>query len=114
VNNSTPLPAKTDVNNYRNLKAQCYDALANKINSRKIGVNFDNNTFKESLIEELEQVKRKDADKDGKFQIIGKDEVKENIGRSPDFSDCMMMRMHFLIGSWEVKVFEDTDGLVFG
>jgi phage I-like protein len=34
-------------------------------------------------------------DKDGKKQIMPKDKVKEVIGRSPDFSDTLMMRMYF-------------------
>jgi hypothetical protein len=51
--------------------------------------------FKDMLIEDLEQMKRKDADKDGKLKILGKDEVKERLGRSPDFGDALMMRMFF-------------------
>jgi hypothetical protein len=37
----------------------------------------------------------KDMDKDNKLQIIGKDKIKNSIGRSPDFSDALMMRMYF-------------------
>ena len=51
--------------------------------------------YKGYLIEDLEQIKRKNADMDGKLCIIGKDEIKEKLGRSPDFSDAMMMRMYF-------------------
>jgi len=73
------------------------------VNNGKIGGNFENETFKELLIEDLEQVKRKDIDKDGKVRIVEKDVIRENIGRSPDFSDCMMMRMLFeLSGSFGV------------
>jgi phage terminase large subunit len=39
--------------------------------------------FKEMLIADMEQMKRKDADKDGKLKIMPKDEVKEHLGRSP-------------------------------
>ena len=46
-------------------------------------------------IQELEQIKAKDMDKDGKLQLIPKDKIKEVIGRSPDDSDCLMMRMWF-------------------
>jgi phage terminase large subunit len=37
-------------------------------------------------------------DKDGKRQVLPKDKVKELIGRSPDFSDTLMMRMW-----WELQ-----------
>lgn len=47
------------------------------------------------VIEDLEHMKRKDADKDGKLKIVGKEEVKESLGRSPDFGDALMMRMFF-------------------
>ena len=47
------------------------------------------------MIEELEQIKSKDKDKDNKLKIVSKDVVKENIGRSPDLSDTLMMRAIF-------------------
>lgn len=34
-------------------------------------------------------------DKDGKKQVIPKDKVKELLGRSPDYSDMLMMRCWF-------------------
>ena len=78
---------------YQNLKAECYYTLAKYINENKI---YDMVTdHKDELIQELEQVKTKNADKDGKLQLIGKDEIKLNIGRSPDFSDDFMFRMFF-------------------
>ena len=58
-------------------------------------VDIDNVVLKKRLIEELEQVKSRDLDKDGKLKIITKEEVKERLGRSPDFSDMLMMRMWF-------------------
>ena len=97
VNNSSPLenPITHQKENYRNLKTQCYYLLANYINDRKIAIKDFTQTQKDLLIEELEQVKSKDLDKDNKLQIVPKDEVKEKIGRSPDYSDALMMRMWF-------------------
>ena len=43
----------------------------------------------------MEQVKQYNMDKDGRRAVIPKDKVKETIGRSPDFSDALMMRMWF-------------------
>ncbi|GAF76270.1 unnamed protein product, partial [marine sediment metagenome] len=45
-------------------------------------------------------------DKDGKLGLVGKEVVKQEIGRSPDFSDCMMMRMYFEIRTNEFTVLE--------
>jgi phage terminase large subunit len=90
VANSKPI---NDI--YQNAKAECYYTLAKYINENKI---YDLITeHKDELIQELEQVKTKNADKDGKLQLIGKDEIKLNIGHSPDYSDDMMMRMFFEI-----------------
>ena len=54
---------------------------------------------KQYIIEELEQVRAKNQDKDAKLQIIPKDIVKNLIGRSPDFADSLAMRMYYEIDS---------------
>ena len=54
-----------------------------------------NSDDKELIIEELDVVKQKNPDKWGKLQILSKEEVKLLIGRSPDFSDTIAMRMRF-------------------
>lgn len=81
--------------NFQNLKAQCTYLLAEYVNNRKIAVRCDDEEVKALLTEELEQIKTLDADKDGKLKILGKEKIKEIIGRSPDYSDCLMMRMFF-------------------
>jgi hypothetical protein len=81
--------------NYQNLKAQCTYLLAKKINAREIAITCENPTEREQTIEELEQIKSKDTDKDGKLNIQPKDKIKEVIGRSPDYADALMMRMYF-------------------
>ena len=96
VNNSKPLKEKGKETNFSNLKSQCYFRLAEYVNSSKIFVSCDEQT-KQTLIEELEVIRRKDADKDGKLSVEGKDRVKELIGRSPDLSDDLMLRMYFEI-----------------
>lgn len=91
VNNSKPLNSE----NYQNLKTQCYYKLAEYINDNKISVFDFEVEQRNKLIQELSIITRKNADSDGKLQIISKDEIKTMIGRSPDYSDAMMMRMHF-------------------
>ena len=52
--------------------------------------------LKEAILEELSQLKRDNLDKDDqKLKIVSKEEMKDNIGRSPDFLDCLIMRMFF-------------------
>jgi len=95
--------------NYKNLKAQCYYLLADYINNHKILFQTEDENLKQLLIEELEQVKSKDMDKDGKLMLMPKDEVKEMIGRSPDYSDALMMRMWFELNTTGIKqYFEGT------
>lgn len=81
--------------NYTNLKAQCAYTLARKVQAREIQVTHITPEDRQSLIEELEQIKAKDIDKDGKLAIMPKDAVKAALGRSPDIADCFIMRMAF-------------------
>ena len=78
---------------YRNSKAECYYELAKLINESKMYI-LDTQ-YKTEIVQELEEVKIKNQDKDGKLEIITKDEVKASLGRSPDFSDSLMMRCYF-------------------
>jgi hypothetical protein len=95
VNNSSPIEAKGVKPNYTNLKSQCYFALADRIKARGVSIRSDNPEIRNCVSEELEQVKQKDIDKDGKLAVIPKEQVKEFIGRSPDYSDALMMREWF-------------------
>jgi hypothetical protein len=81
--------------NFRNLKAQCAFLLADYINTHKIAVKGMNESMQMELVEELEQIKAKDPDKDVPLDLVPKDEVKDAIGRSPDISDTLIMRMYF-------------------
>jgi phage terminase large subunit len=81
--------------NYNNLKSQCGYKMAQKIVSREVGEICDNSEVKSITSEEMEQVKQKDIDKDGRVALIGKDIVKQMIGRSPDEWDSIMMRYYF-------------------
>jgi hypothetical protein len=91
VNNSRALKGE----NYQNLKTQCYYKLADLINTAQIGIDCPDINVKNFIIEELEQVRTKDADKDNKLQILPKDIIKDIIGRSPDYADALAMRMFF-------------------
>ena len=91
VNNSKAIKGE----NYKNLKTQCYYKLSDFINKGRLGVSTKDIRFKEALIQELEQVRRVNMDKDDKLAILSKDKIKDLIGRSPDYSDALMMRMFY-------------------
>ena len=96
VANRSALENKNDERpNYKSLKTQCAYTLAEYINTHQIAVKECSESVKISLIEELEQIKGKNIDKDGKLEIVSKDEVKAHLGRSPDISDVFLMRMFF-------------------
>jgi hypothetical protein len=83
---------------YQNLKTQCYYKLAAMINQGSIAIDkIKDDQVQEDLIQELGQVKRWHSEKDGKLKIQPKEVTIKNIGRSPDLSDMMMMRMLFVL-----------------
>ena len=81
--------------NYANLKAQCTYLLASSVNNHQIAIEYIDADFRTKTIEELEQIKTVDQDKDGKKKIESKDKIKDLLGRSPDRADMLMMRMWF-------------------
>jgi len=91
--------------NYRNFRCQCYFKLGEMVNNRQMSVkitkfetNIEGYTVEKALsdmMEELDAIKQTDNSEDGKLTIIPKTEIKEQLGRSPDFADIMMMRMVF-------------------
>ena len=96
VNNSSPLEVEGEKENYNNLKSQCYFKLAEYVNKNLIFVTESNPDIRSKIVQELEQVKQHNMDKDAKKQVMPKDKVKELLGRSPDLSDMIMMRMWFV------------------
>jgi phage terminase large subunit len=94
VNNSTPIKVGNDPANFRNLKSQCYFGISDRINGNQVYIAADG-VDKEAIIEELQYVKQKNMDKDGKREVLSKDEIKEQLGRSPDYADMIMMRYYF-------------------
>ena len=97
VNNSRPLPNPEtgEEENYQNLKTQMYYRLAKEIQSGNLYVNCLDSDEEDKVKKELEQVKQYKMDEDGKKRILPKDKIKELLGRSPDHSDNLMMRMWF-------------------
>lgn len=95
--------------NYANLKTQCAYYLAKAINAFDISFQCDlSPKQQEQIIEELEQLKSRDTDIDGKLKIISKQEMKDNIGRSPDYLDAMLMRFYFVLIKYSGKYAAST------
>jgi len=108
---SSPLPIWDFIKNrqvpanYQNFRSQCCFKLSELVNNRQMSVkitsfrtNIEGYTKEKAisdLFEELDAIKQTDNSEDGKKAIIPKSEIKEMLGRSPDFADILMMRMFF-------------------
>lgn len=88
---------------YKNLRSQCVFMLADLVNNHKIASRVEGK-FKDMIIEELGAYQDASTG-DGKRMATQKDDVKEQIGRSPDHSDTWLMRMYFVIRE---KILPDT------
>lgn len=105
VNNSRALKGEQgEVENYTNLKSQCSFGIAKMIMDRLLFENCRNEQVKSDTIEEMEQVRQLDIEKDGKVGLVPKDKIKENIGRSPDEWDSIMMRYWFVLAQTELVI----------
>lgn len=93
VNNSKALHNQ----NFINLKSQCYVKLSELFKEGKISINVLDTSLVDDLTQELLAVKLKDVDKDNKVQVGSKDDMKKVLGKSPDISDALMMRMYYEI-----------------
>ena len=85
----------TPKENYSTLKDQCGYMLAEKVNSRGMSLDVQDETERERISEELGELKDAAPDEEGKKKLVPKEEIKENIGRSPDDLDNLIMRMWF-------------------
>jgi hypothetical protein len=92
VNNSVALNGE----NYVNLQSQCCFGLAEKINLSQIYIECEiAEKYKEEIIQELEYLKTYKLDAGGKLRILPKADIKQALGRSPDFRDALMMRYYY-------------------
>jgi len=114
VNASAPFPSPVNPiideetgeakpENYRTLKAQCTYRTAEKINNGIITVEImftgleSEEAEQQRLTQDLEQVKQKEVDQDGKLDVLPKKEVRKVIGRSTDYWDAISMHELFIL-----------------
>lgn len=99
VNNSRPMKENNgnkERPQYKNLKTQCGYKLADKINSNSIWVDLElSETQSQEISEELDQLRSFKIDDDGKLRLKPKANIKDDLGRSPDYLDAMFMRVFF-------------------
>lgn len=78
---------------FSNLKSECAYKLAEVVNKGQLKV-ICTAEQKQAIIAELQVLKAKDVDKDeSRKRIIPKEEMKELLGRSPDYLDMLIMGM---------------------
>jgi len=79
---------------FLNLKAECYYKLAELIEQNRVTfVGVDE--LRDEVVKELDMIRRKNVERDGKLQVTGKDEIKSQHGVSPDIADMIAMRCFF-------------------
>lgn len=106
VNNSTPLENKDarydylKKQNFSNLKTQCSYIMSQMTNRHQVAISIENpdTEFYEFLPQELGMYRIKVPDNDTvKMALIPKDEMKLELGRSPDYGDAFIMRGFFTL-----------------
>lgn len=92
TNNASPFNNE----NYKNLQTQCAYKLADLINDGEVGFSADvSEEEKERIIIDLEQLQTWNTDNDKQLEIKTKEQIKADIGRSPDWRDVFLMRKYF-------------------
>jgi phage terminase large subunit len=96
-NNASAIRVGREIPNYKNLQTQCLYLLADKINQGELYISADLSTDQMQYInQELAQIQSKgDHDPEKKLECKGKAQIKQDIGRSPDYRDMIFMRIFF-------------------
>lgn len=96
-NNASAIRVGREIPNYKNLQTQCLYLLADKINNGELYISADLSTDQMQYInQELAQIQSKgDHDPEKKLECKGKAQIKQDIGRSPDYRDMIFMRIFF-------------------
>ena len=75
-----------------NLKAECFFKLAEFIELNRM---VFPQGHRDTIVKELDLIRRKNPDGDGKLAVTGKEEIQRTHGMSPDYADAIAMRMFF-------------------
>lgn len=80
---------------YFNLKSQLYFRLADRINTGVCSIGVTDGKLQSMIVEELSAHKSVNQFTDARNRILGKEQVKQKIKRSPDISDALSYRAYF-------------------
>lgn len=93
--------SSSDSRIWLNKRSECAERYATNVKEGRISIDrnllnkrFGNMTLREHLESERPTLKRK-ITTNGKYQMVTKQEMKQEIGRSPDYTDPMVMHEHF-------------------
>jgi hypothetical protein len=95
INNSKPKVMNGQIENFANLKTQCYYRFAERANRNEYFIHLKDDKVQTMISEELEQIRLSKEIDAKRITLKSKDEIKKEIGRSPDYSDALMMREWF-------------------
>lgn len=94
---SSMLPSIVTI--YANLKTQCAFKLAEIINDHAISL-VNVGEYRDEIIADLTAtLQERDIDKDGKKKMVTKEDIKAELGHSPDVGDTILMRMFWVLKS---------------
>lgn len=80
---------------YFNKKSQLFFKFSEMLNEQTIRIEVSDRTLMDNICQELEIYKKHKAYSDIKSQITPKEEVRQQLGRSPDYADALVMRAFF-------------------
>ena len=96
--------------NFKSLKDQCGWNIANIVNNHRISITAKvSEEDKEKIEEELGELRDLKPDSEEKKRLVPKEDIKENIGRSPDDLDCILMRYWFELNEKQIEDDDDED-----
>lgn len=84
------------VSEYRNLRSQCLFTLSKLVNGHLIAIRTEDSKIKSHIIDELSHYQDVSVG-DGKKMATLKEDIKMILGRSPDITDTLIMRMYFVL-----------------
>ena len=113
--NNKAMPSNGDRSMFENLKAECayrfverlkargYSIDPSIVSQRYSGTGYKLNSVRDILINERKAVARDELDTDKNWKLITKQEMKKNVGHSPDFIEAFFIREYFDLMKPEIK-----------
>tara|TARA_R110000851_G_scaffold217797_3_gene370726 strand:+ start:3685 stop:5007 length:1323 start_codon:yes stop_codon:yes gene_type:complete len=81
---------------YKNKKSQLWYKFSKMVNEGEVV--FQDDRYMDEIIEDLSSHKRTSYGRDQKMTVTSKENIKQEIGRSPDLGDCLVLRAAFEYG----------------